>query len=478
MPGRSRLILCCAALAACLFGAGVLVSARERPQHSPGSDYAATGLPDRIVLTPGADPARELAVAYRTDSRQASAEVQLAPALDGPRLEERARLLGGSSRLLSTENGDAYYHQARFTGLQPDTAYLYRVKGADGWSEWLQFHTAAAAFKPFRFIYLGDVQDDILTLSARTIRQAFLSTASPSLVVHAGDMVEQGKALIHDDEWGEWNQAGGFYYAEVPQLPAIGNHEYLKTWNPIEGKGRHSSPYWSLQFALPDNGARGVEGTTYYVDFQGVRFIVLDGTAALHLNALESQKQWLEETLRSSAARWHVVIEHQPIFTCARAKDSEVLKAAWKPIFERYNVDLVLQGHDHCYSRLTAEAGHEAAIAAQAAGSAQGPVYMVSVAGSKMYRLNDRAHRQPDRAAEDTQLYETVEVESQRLAVRTYTASGQLYDAFDLRRDETGGKHLVEPVSKLPAERACSGKRGPDDLPCTAVSNLHSSSAP
>ncbi|MFC0710248.1 fibronectin type III domain-containing protein [Azorhizophilus paspali] len=471
MPGRPRLTSCCAALVACLLGVGVLVGAHGTPHHSPGAAYAATGLPDRIVLTPGADPARELAVAYRTDSRQAVAEVQLAPALDGPDSEARTRPLSGSSRLFATENGAAYYHQVRFTGLQPDTTYLYQAKGADGWSEWLQFHTAAAGFKPFRFIYLGDVQDDILTLGSRTIRQAFLSTASPALVVHAGDMVSQDKTLIHDDEWGEWNQAGGFYYAQVPQLPAIGNHEYLKTWNPLEGRGRQLSPHWPLQFVLPDNGAHGVEGTSYYVDFQGVRFIVLDGTAALHLGALESQKQWLEASLKDSSARWKVVIDHQPIFTCARPKDTEVLKAAWKPVLEKYNVDLVLQGHDHCYSRLSAEAGHEAALAARAAGAVQGPVYLVSVAGSKMYRLNDRARRQPDRVAEDTQFYETVEVESQRLAVRTYTASGQLYDAFDLLRDEQGGKHLVEPVANLPAERTCDGERGPDGLPCTALGN-------
>ncbi|MFD2837524.1 hypothetical protein ACFS3C_16080 [Azotobacter vinelandii] len=138
---------------------------------------------------------------------------------------------------------------------------------------------------------------------------------------------------------------------------------------------------------------------------------------------------------------------------------------------KKYNVDLVLQGHDHCYSRLSAEAGHEAALAARAAGAVQGPVYLVSVAGSKMYRLNDRARRQPDRVAEDTQFYETVEVESQRLAVRTYTASGRLYDAFDLLRDAQGGKHLIEPVANLPAERTCDGEQGPDGLPCTALGN-------
>ncbi|MFD2837525.1 fibronectin type III domain-containing protein [Azotobacter vinelandii] len=194
MPGRPRLTSCCAALVAGLLGVGVLVGARGTPHHSPGAAYAATGLPDRIVLTPPAPirPANWRWPTARTAARP-SPRCNWPPALDGPDPEARARPLGGSSRLFATENGDAYYHRVRFTGLQPDTAYLYRAKGADGWSEWLQFHTAAAGFKPFRFIYLGDVQDDILTLGSRTIRQAFLSTASPALVVHAGDMVSQDK---------------------------------------------------------------------------------------------------------------------------------------------------------------------------------------------------------------------------------------------------------------------------------------------
>jgi 3-phytase len=43
--------------------------------------YRALGFPDRIVLTPGADAAREMAVVYRTDARQTAAEAEIAPAI-------------------------------------------------------------------------------------------------------------------------------------------------------------------------------------------------------------------------------------------------------------------------------------------------------------------------------------------------------------------------------------------------------------
>ncbi|MFV0623408.1 metallophosphoesterase [Sphingomonas sp. ac-8] len=435
--------------------------------RSPGTPYAAKSLPDRIVLTAAADPARGMAVAFRTDRAQATAEAEIAVAVDGPTLERQARRVTGTTRPIDSANGPANYHQLRFTGLQPGQVYAYRVKGSAGWSEWLQFRTAADRFRPFRFLYLGDTQNGILTYAARVIRQG-LAAGQIALTVHAGDLVAQRDDLDHDDEWGEWTQAGGYNYAQVPQLPATGNHEYVDVALPDGRESRRLGPYWPLQFALPGNGVAPVKATTYFVDYQGVRFVVLDGTAALDLGALDAQTQWLDATLAASKARWNVVLFHQPIFTCARPQDTEELKAAWKPVFDRRRVDLVLQGHDHCYSRLTAEAGRDAGRAARAGGATQGPVYLVSVTGSKMYGLNDRARTQPDRTAEATELYQIVDVEADRLKFRTYTASGRIYDGFDLERGADGRNRLREIAEPLPPVRTCTGATGPDGGACVA----------
>jgi len=137
-------------------------------------------------------------------------------------------------------------------------------------------------------------------------------------------------------------------------------------------------------------------------------------------------------------------------------------------VFESRKVDLVLQGHDHCYSRLTAEAGREVNAKARADGAVQGPVYLVSVVGSKMYGLNDRARTQPDRTAEATELYQIVDVEPRRLQFRTYTATGRLYDGFDLTRGADGNNRLTETNEPKIAERTCDGAVGPDGGKCVA----------
>lgn len=435
--------------------------------RSAGLPYAPGNLADRIVLTPGADPAREMAVAFRTDTAQAESQAQIAVSVDGPTLEEKAALVTGKSLSVESSYGPALYHQVRFTDLTPDTVYNYRVKGAAGWSEWYQFRTAAAEAKPFRFLYLGDIQNGILTYASRVIRQAFLANGDIRLVAHAGDLVGQRDDLDHDDEWGEWNQAGGYNYASVPQVPATGNHEYVDTIKPDGSESRRLGPYWPAQFALPSNGTDPVKATTYYTDFQGVRFIVLDGTAAIDLGSMQAQTDWLDRTLASSKANWNVVLFHQPVFTCARPNDTAEIKAAWKPVFEARKVDLVLQGHDHCYSRLTGEAGRDANAKARADGSIQGPVYLVSVTGSKMYRLNDRTPWQPDKVAEATELYQIVDVEPKRLKFRTFTASGKLYDGFDLERTKDGNR-LSEIAEPTLAARRCTGDVGPDGGACVA----------
>ena len=436
--------------------------------RAPGLPYRATGIPDRILLTPGADPARQMAVAFRTDARQRTATGELARALAGPTLAPTARAVTGVSSQIVTENGDALYHQVRFEGLDPDTAYVYRVRGADGWSEWIPFRTASAEAKPFRFIYFGDTQNSILDRGSRTIRQAFARSGGAALAVHAGDLVASRDDMSHDDEWGEWTASGGFHFAMTPQIPAPGNHEYVDVVNADGTEGRKLAPHWPLQFALPGNGAERASATTYFVDYQGVRFVVLDGTAAIDLGAIESQSAWLDKTLADAGDRWTVVLMHQPIFTCARPQDTEPLKARWRPIFETRGVDLVLQGHDHCYGRWADPPQPGAPSLTADRRTLRGPVYVVSVTGAKMYGLNDRVRTQADRWAEDTQLFQVIDVAADRLTYAAYTADGAPYDAFDLLRGSEGNT-LVQQRSALSAPRTCTPTRiGPDGQPCTA----------
>ncbi len=451
----------------------------EAAPAAPGRPYAARNLPDRIILSPGGDPATQMGVSWRTDMAATDTIAELAELVPAPNFGLRAATVTGENVTALSENGEARYHKARFAGLKPGTAYAYRVKGSAGFSEWHQFRTASATPAPFRFIYMGDTQNRILDIGSIGWRRALLQAGNPALMVHAGDLVASRDDLTHDDEWGEWTATGGWALATIPQLPAAGNHEYVDRIQADGNETRQLGSHWPVMFNLPGNGADGAPLTTYFTDYQGVRFVVMDGTSALDLGSLANQTAWLDARLADAPGSWKIVLFHQPIFTCARPGDTAALKAAWKPVFERHKVDLVLQGHDHCYGRLTSEAGRDAGIAARAGGAMQGPVYMVSVAGAKMYGLNDRADTQPDRVAEDTSLFQVIDIAPDRLALRAFLNTGVLYDGFDLVKSGAGNR-LEELPDDLPTVRRCSGppqgidqpmpagRLGPDGLPCTA----------
>jgi hypothetical protein len=51
---------------------------------------------------------------------------------------------------------------------------------------------------------------------------------------------------------------------------------------------------------------------------------------------------------------------------------------------------------------------------------------------------------QRDRIAENTQLFQVITVEGNRLKFESYTAIGELYDAFELVKDENDLNRFIE----------------------------------
>lgn len=413
--------------------------------------YQPTGYPDRIVLTFAGSADRTQAVTWRTDTTVTSAVAEIAVAGATPALHLAARSITGTTSSLEAGNGVAHHHAVVFTDLRPNTLYAYRVGGAGTWSEWFQFRTAGTVFAPFSFLYFGDAQNAVKSHFSRTIRQAALDLPDARLMVFAGDLVNLGSGN-HDDEWGEWFEAGGWLHGMIPSVVTPGNHEYVFGVDESGAQQRRLSPHWPVQFTLPANGPEGMHETVYAVDYQGVRFIALNSMEAVSDTArgrAAHQARWLEALLRDNPNRWTVVTFHHPVISVARGRDNPALQGHWQPLFERYGVDLVLQGHDHTYGR-----GANLGDGTAAWSEGTGTMYVVSVAGPKMYFASDEAKRVFDRIGEDTQLYQTIRVEWDRLVYESRTTTGALYDAFELHKSDGGVKRLVD-LRPDSAERFC-----------------------
>ncbi|MFN6109961.1 MAG: fibronectin type III domain-containing protein [Planctomycetota bacterium] len=419
--------------------------------------YQPTVIPDRIVLTLNADPRTSAAITWRTSTAVRRGLLEYAIADDGPYFSERSRQLTATTNPMTPAVNEAHAHTVSLTELQPGTVYSYRVGDGENWSEWIQFRTAAEHPEPFSFIYFGDAQNSLRSLWSRVIREAYRDAPRAAFLLHAGDLVDNAEA---DPEWGEWFEAGGFINRMIPNLAVPGNHEIAKA---ADG-ARRTSLHWRPQFEFPLNGPPGLEETCYTLTYHNLRLIALNSN-----EQLDVQAKWLEIVLALNECEWVICTFHHPVFSTGQGRDNETLRRLWKPIFDKYQVDLVLQGHDHTYGRtglqvptvedwktaieeqrkLDPKGERNLPFGVQKLDQESGTVYVVSVSGPKMYN-NSRPPFMP-RIAEDTQLYQVIQIDGPRLRFEARTATGKLYDAFELRKAGSGPNQLMELPVEMPA---------------------------
>lgn len=75
-------------------------------------------------------------------------------------------------------------------------------------------------------------------------------------------------------------------------------------------------------------------------------------------------------------------------------------------------------------------------------------MYVVSVSGPKMYEVDDRAWM--DVRGGQTQLFQVIDVSADAIKYEAYTATGEKFDAFEIRRDGVRNK-LVRPGEPMSA---------------------------
>lgn len=412
--------------------------------HSYGqleSLYIPKPFPDRIILNATSDLSSTAAVNWRTTDTTTISYIEIALADADPRFVEKAQRFRANSELLTADDTPAaFYHSYELQNLQPDTKYAYRVGAGKYWSEWFHFTTARQDREKLQFLYYGDVQVNMRSLWSRVAREAFQKAPDAKLAIYAGDLINRAN---RDVEWGEFFDAGGFIHAMIPNFPTPGNHDHYDN----DQKENTISKFWRAQFNLPLNGPEGLEETCYYADIQGVRFISLNSDQAEESDKyLQLQKDWMERVLGNNPNKWTVVTFHHPIFSPKRTRDNKRMRDTFKPMFDKYKVDLVLQGHDHTYAR-----GMDKIPMQGKAKS--GTMYVVSVSGPKMTNSHVEKSDWMDRKAIYTQLFHVVEIDGDMLNFKTYTATGDIYDEFDLRKQKGAINRLVNKIPQNVTER-------------------------
>jgi len=125
------------------------------------------------------------------------------------------------------------------------------------------------------------------------------------------------------------------------------------------------------------------------------------------------------------------------LYSGGSGRDNKELRDLWKPIFDKYKVDIALQGHDHTYAR-----GRNLTTGVNLKDNDGGTMYVVSVSGPKMYKITDE--RWMDRAAQNTQLFQIISIDGDTLNYKAITVTGKVYDEFDLVKQPNKPNLLID----------------------------------
>jgi hypothetical protein len=362
---------------AVLKGAGVLglAAATSTTFWRQPSAFASTpSAPQWIAY--GADPAREMYVSWSAGTYNGPA-----PSVPAPQVRwgidhhyERVEPAFASGTVPvpaitgePTEN--TVYNSALLRGLRPGTKYHYSVSN-DGvnWSSDVTFTTADEGLTDFRFTMVGDeaTSDSTSLPIAQTI-----AAVKPKFNVVVGDLSYAGGGSgyytngvptdVSAFSPGLWDQylgiVGPVAAQSIPWQAGVGNHEMEPLAN--DGYIGFTTRFPQAYAPTSATGSTVVKAFTY----GNVAVIQLDGndlSAELSDNNGYTgglQTAWLEQQLAcyrapGSGIDWIVVGFHNMVFSSNTTHGSDGgIRTVWGPLFDRYQVDLVVSGHVHAYER-------------------------------------------------------------------------------------------------------------------------------
>ncbi len=377
-------------------------------------------LPERIILNLTAEPSNSISITWQTKSKAVNPSVQISKAKPWINFEENVKTFVAKTEEYITDEFDSVFcYSSTVAQLLPNSNYVYKVGSDSIWSEWNQFSTADTKKTPFKFVYLGDPQNDLKEYCSRVFREAFKKAPDAKFWLISGDLVTDAK----DKLWEEFFYAAGFIFRIIPLVAAPGNHDHKII--EVDGKQRRSQEIattWTSHFTLPENGLNTLKETNYYIDYQGVRFVFINSQTKV-----DEQAIWLDGLLSENHNKWTIVSFHHPIYSATSERNDKTTRETFQPIFDKYNVDLVLNGHDHTYAR-----SKKIKNGKPVGFNEQGTIYVVSVSGPKAYPINNKFDDFMEKTGNEIQLYQVIEINEDKIFYNSYTVDGQLYDSFEI----------------------------------------------
>lgn len=373
------------------------------------------------------DPSTTMTVTWFTDGTDPGSTVQWASTCAELSDEATRASVEGSSSTLTREPS-VHVHEATMTGFSPGESFAYRVgSSSGGFSDCFETETAPDS-GPVEIALYGDQG---LGRSAQDVHDRVNAT-DPDLVMIAGDL-----AYGENDPqvWDDWFAMNQDIFAETPMMSSPGNHETYSDADP---------PTASYEERLAQPGAE----LYYSFDYVNTHFLVImsetpDATGRGYFqDMVEFAEEDLAEAYEAKQAGEidHIfVIQHHPLYSntqrAGRWLDADM--ASWEEqLFHRYDVSMLLAGHNHNYERSYPMAYQAPTdLSQEHYEDAEGWIQIISGGGGRgLYSFKHPDDFLPYSAAhEHTHHHTNIEIDGEVVEVAAERAQfkpGEIFDSF------------------------------------------------
>ncbi|AGK95355.1 purple acid phosphatase family protein [Clostridium pasteurianum] len=382
-----------------------------------------------ISLSVGSNPTDLNLTWYSLNSKgTATVQVALKSDYNGTSFPaDKARVFTGTTSL--GNNGFTSY-KVNTNGFAESTQYVYRLGDGTNWSPVYNYNTYQTS--QYSFFYMGDPQigagGDIAKDTAGwvdTMNKATKQFPSTNFMVSIGDQINNGGEL--NGQSNELEYSGYFAPDQLKNIPIAaiaGNHETYGA-----GHTTHfDAPNMSTQYG--NFASQPTSGADYYFTYGNTLFMALNSN---DMNEAEHEQFMKDAIAKNPNATWKIVLMHHSIYSSANHEtDADIIqrRGDLPPIIDSLGIDVVLDGHDHEYTRTYQMKGGQAQkVNVDAEGRVidpAGTLYMTanSASGSKYYKLQDPNNNYYEAKKEqlNTPTFSRVSVTSDSFTITTYRA--------------------------------------------------------
>lgn len=312
---------------------------------------------EKIALAPGADETKMNFAWYSKTDGTPTPRIELSEKND---MKNAVTFEGNASPAI-----DGYMsNKVTATALKENTTYYYRYYKNGVVSDTASFKTHT--FNSYSMLYVGDPQigaskgqttsrGDLLENKSgintaarndsfswnKTLNIAMAENPNVSFLLSAGDQINKN---VEGKDPGNEMEYAGFLNADwiksLPIATTIGNHD-------------STNESYSFHFNNPNDTQLGktTAGGDYFYKYGPALYIILNTN---NYNCAEHEQAMREAVTAYPHTSWRIVMIHQDIYGSGldhSDSDGIVLRTQITPMMDKFDVDVVLQGHDHTYSR-------------------------------------------------------------------------------------------------------------------------------